>query len=44
MSDSSDDLVELLDVDGGPDKDVGEWIPTRDMEDQTRAFNDGVDL
>lgn len=43
MTDSVDDPVELLDVDGGPGDDMGEWIPTPDMEDQARLFNDGVD-
>jgi hypothetical protein len=34
------DSVELLDVDGGTDDDVGEWTPTPDMEDEARFFND----
>jgi|HubBroStandDraft_1064217.scaffolds.fasta_scaffold523104_1 hypothetical protein len=41
--DAADDPVELLDIDGGPDDDMGEWIPTPDMEDQARFFNDGGD-
>jgi hypothetical protein len=43
MTDSLNDPVELLDVDGGPDDDMGEWIPTPDMEDQARCFHDDVD-
>jgi hypothetical protein len=43
MTDPADDQIELLDIDGGPDDDMGKWIPTLDMEDQARFFNDGVD-
>jgi hypothetical protein len=43
ISDSLDDPVELLDIDGGPHDDAGEWIPTPDMEDQARFFNDRKD-
>jgi hypothetical protein len=43
MTDSVHDQVELLDVDGGPGDDIGEWVPTPDMEDQARFFNDDVD-
>ena len=43
MTDSLD-AVELLDIDGGPDDDMGEWVPTPDMEAQAAFFNDNVDL
>jgi len=43
MTDSRDEPIELLDVDGGPEGDMGEWIPTPDMEDEARFFNDGHD-
>jgi hypothetical protein len=42
MTSSHDGPVELLDIDGGPGHDMGEWTPTPDMEDQAHFFNDGV--